>query len=234
MPTLSTSLIRRSFSRTFAVAMIGFVAACNSSSDVNSPSQVATTLSASSGVDGQTVAVGQSTPTGISVVVLDQNGAALLNAAVTWTVLTGNGSVSAATSTTNASGVASIVWTVGTTAGTNTLQATLATGASVTITAIAVAGVATTFTVVSGNNQAIALGAMTAPMQVLAADAYGNPVSGVSVTWGASAGTLSAATSTTDVNGLASVTLTADSTTTSYIVTANSGNLSASYAITAN
>jgi adhesin/invasin len=229
----STALIRRSFRQTAAVALIALAGACNSTKDVNSPAKVATSLTASAGISGQSAAVGLTTPTAISVIVLDENGATIAGAPVTWGVLTGGGTVNSASSTTDANGVATITWTLGTKAGANTLQASLASGTSVTITATGVAGPATALSIASGNNQTVSLGSTSAAFSLMATDAYGNPVSGLAVSWGTSAGTLSAATSTTDVNGLTSVTLVTDSITPNYLITATSGNLSANFSLTA-
>lgn len=60
-----------------------------------------------------------------SVVVHDENGAALAGAAVTFTVTGGGGTVTGGNATTNSSGVATVgSWTLGATAGQNTLTAT--------------------------------------------------------------------------------------------------------------
>ena len=67
----------------------------------------------------------------IVVHVVDQNGASIANAVVKWTVLSGGGSVSAATSQTDANGNASITWTMGPAAFADSLRAAIANGASV-------------------------------------------------------------------------------------------------------
>ena len=97
---------------------------------------VATSITVSSG-NGQVGLVGQPLAQPIVVHVLDQNGDSLANAVVSWTVVSGGGSVSAATSLTDASGNASVTWTMGPTAGADSLKAAIASGASVIITATA-------------------------------------------------------------------------------------------------
>src|SRR6185503_7698188 len=64
---------------------------------------------------------------------------------VNWAVATGGGSVSAATSVTNASGLAQINWTLGSTAGAQTATATVSglTGSPVTFSATGTAAGAT-------------------------------------------------------------------------------------------
>ena len=94
------------------------------------------TIAVSSG-NGQAGTFGQPLAQPIVVHVADQNGASIAGARVNWTVLFGVGSVSASTSLTDANGNASITWTMGPSAFVDTLQATIANGASVIITATA-------------------------------------------------------------------------------------------------
>ncbi len=177
------------------------LAACSSDSSNTAPA-VATTITANTGSDGQTGVAGQALAQPISVHVVDQNNNAEVNATVTWAVGTGNGSVSSATSVTNASGDATVTWTLGTVAGQNTLTATIASGASVTLHATVGAAAAATVTKSSGDAQSITAGSVSQPLIVKVVDQYGNPISGMTVTW-ATVGTsiLSASTTTTDVNG---------------------------------
>jgi hypothetical protein len=65
----------------------------------------------------------------------DGTGGPIGNVVVTWTVLSGGGSVSVGTSTTDSQGFASVIWTVGPVAGTNTLSASIPTGDAVIFTA---------------------------------------------------------------------------------------------------
>ena len=61
-----------------------------------------------------------------AVIVTDVNNSPVANATVTFAVRTGGGSVSGATATTNAAGIAQVgQWTLGTSAGVNTLTATV-------------------------------------------------------------------------------------------------------------
>src|SRR6478752_2430424 len=95
---------------------------------------VAATITVSSG-NGQAGVFGQPLAQPIVVHVADRNGASIAGVLVNWTVLAGVGSVSASTSQTDANGNASITWTMGPSAFVDTLQATIANGASVIITA---------------------------------------------------------------------------------------------------
>jgi hypothetical protein len=165
------------------------------------------TVSAAS--NNQTGTIGLPLAEPISVQVTDQSGNPVANVVVTWTVLTGGGSVATATSTTDGNGNASVIWTLGATPGENTLRASIATGASVTITATGVAAIGSTMSIVSGNNQTIANGATSAPLVVMVSTAQGLGVPNVPVTWTMTgSGTLSAAATTTDANGQTSVTVT--------------------------
>ena len=82
-------------------------------------------------------------------------------------------------------------WTLGTTAGTNTLTATSSglTGSPLTFTATGTAGAATQIAINGGNNQTATIGTSvaTAP-SVIVRDALTNPVSGVSVTFAVETG----------------------------------------------
>ncbi|HEY9225449.1 MAG TPA: Ig-like domain-containing protein [Gemmatimonadaceae bacterium] len=97
---------------------------------------VATSITVKSG-DKQAGEVNKQLAQPIVVHVLDQNGHAIANAVVNWLVLFGGGSVSAPSSLTDANGDASVSWTMGPTAGPDSLRASIANGAFVIITATA-------------------------------------------------------------------------------------------------
>ncbi len=142
--------------------------------------------------------------------------------------------VSSATSYTDTEGVATVAWTLGTIAGANSLQATLAGGEQATITATAVPGAPAALNIVSGNNQSVVEDSTTAPFVVSVADQYGNMISGLSIMWSATAGTLSASTDATDSTGEATDLLTTNGSTPNYQVTATVGALSAIFTVSAN
>src|SRR5512143_1893258 len=100
--------------------------------------------------DGQTGPAAQALPTKLAVKVLDQNGAPMAGVAVTWTVRTGGGSISATSSTTDAAGLNSATWTLGPTAGEDTVSARLP--AAITITPVTFAA-----TAVAGASAALAV-----------------------------------------------------------------------------
>jgi adhesin/invasin len=205
-----------------ALAVIG-TSAC---SDNNNATTVltATTIQANSATNSQTGVVG--TALAQPVIVADQNGAPLAGATVNWAVTAGGGTVASATSVTDATGTATVVWTLGTTVGTDSLMASIAGGADAIITATAKAGAASAVHVTSADTLTVTAGATTAPLVVKVVDQFGNPISGATVTWAVTGGgTLSAATSTTDATGSTQVTLATAAAPGSYTVTATSGTL---------
>jgi hypothetical protein len=101
-------------------------------------------------------------------------------------------------------------WTLGTSAGSNTLTATSAglTGSPVTFTATATAGAASHLAVNAGNSQSATVATTVSVLpSVSVEDAYNNPVSGVSVTFAVASGggSITGATTTTNASGIATV-----------------------------
>src|SRR2546430_4206852 len=93
-----------------------------------------------------------------------------------WTPATGGGSVNPTTSTSNGSGIAATTWTLGTAAGTQTVQAAGA-GSPVPFSATATAGAAATIAANSATSQSATAGtAVSTPPSVIVKDANGNPV----------------------------------------------------------
>src|SRR5205085_2425130 len=91
-----------------------------------------------------------------SVIVKDANGNPVAQVAVTFAVAPGNGTITGASQTTNASGVATVgSWTLNATAGPNTLTATSGSlsGSPVTFTAAGTAGAAATIAANSATSQ---------------------------------------------------------------------------------
>ena len=130
---------QRSYARWLVPAVGGVLllssAACNDNG-INAVVLAATSITLNTG-NGQVGLVGQPLAQPIVVHVLDQNGASLANAVVTWTVTFGGGSVNTPTSQTDANGNTSIAWTMGPAAGVDSLRAAIANGTSVTISATA-------------------------------------------------------------------------------------------------
>lgn len=207
-----------------AAAALVVAGACGDT-DFNTVFPTAVAITANNATNNQSGVVGQALAQPIEVQVSDGIGSPVGNVVVTWTVLTGGGSVSSSTSTTDANGVATIIWTLGSTIGTQTLGASIANGASTTISATGTPAGATGMSIVSGNNQTIAVGVGSAPLAVHIADQFGNPAAGLTVTWAATAGAvLSSTSTTTDANGNTSVSV-SSATAMVITVTASSGAL---------
>ncbi|MBI2408413.1 MAG: hypothetical protein HYV19_08965 [Gemmatimonadetes bacterium] len=152
---------------------------------------------------GQTVTAGLAVPVSPKVKVTDGAGNGLSGIPVDFVVLTGGGSVSAAQAVSDASGFASVTWTLGSNAGSNTLSASSSGGTPVTFTAT---GAPPEMDKVAGDAVTAAAGSIVA-VQVRVKDSNGVALAGRSVTFAVAAGggSVSSATVTTDVNGLASV-----------------------------
>jgi len=121
----------------------------------------------------------------VAVRVTGSGGAPLANTSVAFEVTGGGGSVSPASATTDADGIARARWTLGAQEGANALKASLpgsAATAPVAFAATGAFGPETTLTVVSGNAQAGAAGCgLPAQPTLKVADASGAPVPGAAV-----------------------------------------------------
>ena len=145
----------------------------------------------------------------VAVTVTNHSGVAVPNVMVSWSVTGGGGGVSQAVGTTDVNGVSSVNWTMGATAGSQAVRATVTglAGSPVTFSG-GRAGNATQIALSSGNNQVGAAGsALGSPHSVIVHDGHGNPKSGVVVTWAAyqNGGSVSSTNPTTGANGIASV-----------------------------
>lgn len=200
-------------SRSTRFAVLGVVmlalGACDDSSNSVSPVTLTPASFSVVGGTGQTGVVGAALATPVAVKVVDANGNAVPNVAVTFIPAASSGSVSGSPSMTDSSGTAIAIWSLGQAAGTDSLQITMGSLASQTVTATANADGAMNIVIVSGNDQSGSIGtALGTPLVVRVTDRYGNPVAGTSVIWSDdSGGTLGSGTISTDASGLASQTL---------------------------
>ncbi|HWA58163.1 MAG TPA: hypothetical protein VG692_12960 [Gemmatimonadales bacterium] len=161
--------------------------------------------------NNQTTTVNTAVAVGPSVLVRDQFNNPVAGVAVTFTPTAGSGSVVGGNATTDASGIATVTsWTLGTTAGGNTLNATSVglTGSPVTFTATGTAGAAANLSINGGNNQAAVAGSPVAiAPSALVTDAFGNPVAGTTVTFAVTggAGQITGATPASNASGVAAL-----------------------------
>lgn len=151
-------------------------------------------------------------PTPVTVQVTDSNGNTVSQIIVAFAVTSGGGHVSSAADTTDATGRASVLWTLGSSVGPNVLSATAAVavpGSPATFTASAVlAGSSPSVIVNNGNGQHGLAGApLNFPPSVLVRDGAGTPIAGKAVTFAVSGGggVVSGGNAVTDANGIATV-----------------------------
>jgi N-acetylneuraminic acid mutarotase len=161
--------------------------------------------------DQQTAGVGQTVATPPAVLVTDQYGNPVAGIPVGFAVASGGGTVSGASATTTGSGIAAAgSWTLGPSAGPNSLMATSAglTGSPVTFMATATGPAGLTVTNYRGDGQAQHAGTMLriAPAAQVT-DQNGHPVAGVTVTFSVTAGggSITGPTQVTDGSGIATV-----------------------------
>jgi hypothetical protein len=144
-----------------------------------------------------------------SVIVRDENGNPVAGASVTFKVTAGGGTVSGASAVTDADGVATVGgWTLGKTAGQNSLIASSGALAAVTFNATGTAGPAASLTISAGDNQTAAAGTPVAVAPaVLVQDANGNAKSGVTVTFtvASGGGSVTGASAISNASGVATV-----------------------------
>lgn len=165
---------------------------------------------------------GRSTST-LTATLKDANGNALgAGLSVTWS--TTAGTLSASSSVTNSSGVATVTLTSVTKAQTATVTAQ-ATAGSKTASVAFIADVtqATIVSLTASATSATADGSSAVTFTATVEDEYGNLVSGATVSWSTSLGTLSSTSTTTDSNGQSSVTLTSTTAGTATVNAATTG-----------
>lgn len=159
--------------------------------------------------DAQSAEAGSALALPFVVQVQSATGGPVPNQTVTFGVANGS-SVSPTSMVTDANGRAQTTPTLGPTVGTYGFSATTA-GFTTNISATAVAGAVASIAVVSGDAQSdTILKTLAKPLVVKVSDRLGNAKAGITVNWArtAGAGSVSAATSTTDANGQASITYT--------------------------
>lgn len=146
-----------------------------------------------------------------AVKVTDAFGNAISGFSVTFAVASGGGSVTGGAATTSVNGFASpSVWTLGTTAGSNTLSAT-GPGlpeSPIIFTAIGNPGAAAVIAAVSETSQAgTAGGLVTALPSVKVTDSFGNSIAGITVAFtpASGSGSVSGGNATTNSSGIATV-----------------------------
>ena len=188
--------------------------------------------------DTQSAETNQHLTNPLVVEVRDQDGDALSDVTVSFSVNPSSGVLSPTSATTDADGEASTALQLGSTAGGYTVTASAAGIAqSVTFTATAAEPPrAATLEKISGNNQSKeAYQHLTNPLVVEVRDQYGAPLPGatVSFTVNPSSGVLNPASATTDSNGQASTILRFGKTIGAYTVTVSAAGINQQVTFTA-
>jgi hypothetical protein len=176
----------------------------DSASGPSTPSSPASLVAVSP--QSQTGTAGAPVAAPIVVRVLDSKGAPLSGVTVAFAVTGGGGSVSPLTAITASDGQASAAWTLGTLPGPNAATALAGSLPPLVFLATGQPAPPAQIVPVGGNNQGAVVGTtVTDSIVVLVRDAFGNPVSGVSVSFAVTAGggTVSPVSRPTAANGRA-------------------------------
>lgn len=158
--------------------------------------------------DSQSTTPATDLSTDLSVVVKDSSGTVVNGATVAWTS-TDPDAVFSAQSITDATGITTIPYTTGFTAGVTTVTASVDGAGSVDFTITVIADVAATLAANSTTDQSGTTStAVGTPPSVKVTDAYGNPVEGETVTFAVTAGSGSRSPATVDTgaDGIATLT----------------------------
>ena len=151
--------------------------------------------------DSQTLLAGNRASTPLVAAIVNADGSPLANVPVRWSVTSGGGSLETIVDTTDVDGRASTTYHSPALAGTATVTASAAQqGRQFTVVITAdTTGILSAY----GGNGAAALVGIPLTLTARAADRFGNPMSGVDVTWSSSSGQLQLTSSTTDSTGKA-------------------------------
>lgn len=152
--------------------------------------------------------VGATLPQPVVVQVSSSHGGGLASATVTFSVGSSGGGLSKGTATTDATGTASVIWTLGPAIGTQQLTVSAGTGVSTAVSAEATTGPAALLATVAGNSQFAVVGtAVAIRPRISVTDAFGNPIVGQTVTFtpGQGSGVVTGGTQVTDAAGMATV-----------------------------
>jgi hypothetical protein len=131
--------------------------------------------------DAQTGVVGTELPVTLTVRVTDSSARPSVGTTVTWSTAYSSGAVTPATGTTDDNGTTSARWTLGTTAGTQRVSATVAGIPAAQFTATATAGAVSAVVITSPSMQPYE--GDSVQLVATVRDEFGNTVPGAAVTW---------------------------------------------------
>ncbi|BDU70453.1 hypothetical protein GETHOR_25540 [Geothrix oryzae] len=193
----------------FLLIMIALTACTGSRGSPGTKDMTLASIAISSG-DNQTAVVGTQLSAPLVAQVLNKQGQPIPGFVVNFVVTSGGGEIFAKTMISDANGLAGGIWTLGTIAGVQTMEARAITPSGTiiyaTFSAIATVGEPKSIDILSGNNQtAQQLQQLPLLLSVVVNDTYRNPVAGVPVAFIASdGGATTPSSSVTDVHGSAS------------------------------
>jgi adhesin/invasin len=181
--------------------------------------------------DSQTVLVGNRSSAALVAAIKNSDGSPLPNIPVRWSVASGGGSIVTVVDTTDANGQVSTTYLSPAKVGTAKVVAN-AGGQLASFAVLLVADTVGTLSAFSGNGAA---GLINVPLNLSAAasDRFGNPITGVAVSWSTSGGSLQSTTSTTDSLGRASNVITLPGTAGNVTVVATSRFNAVTFTVTA-
>ncbi|HXY18673.1 MAG TPA: hypothetical protein VEH83_01610 [Gemmatimonadales bacterium] len=158
--------------------------------------------------DAQSGVVGQTLANPLIVQVSDSTAHLISGATVGFAVTSGTGSVGSPSAATGANGEAQTTWTLGTTAGSQTVSASVAGAPAATFAATGTAAAAKSVAKQAGDLQSTTTGAaVPIPPAVIVRDSFNNAKAGVTVTFSAATGhgSVTGGTQTTNAGGIATV-----------------------------
>jgi hypothetical protein len=159
------------------------------------------------GGDAQLGAAGNTLPVPVAVRVTDQSGLPVSLAVVSFSPAASSGTVSAAAAYTDTTGTASVLWTLGTALGADSLSVSVPGLPALTVTAMVTTGSPSTIAVLSGDAQTAPAGStLSTPLVVRVTDQFGNAVPNAHVSWSSDANGgygFASASSVTDADGKA-------------------------------
>ena len=196
-----------------SLSMTVLMVACGGGSEPPPGGGVSVAKTAGASGDAQTGVVGQPLANPLQIVVTT-DGAPTAGVTVTWATPVTAGALIPTTAPTDADGIASSAWSLGTVSGPQAATATVsgATGSPVTFTATALPAEAATLAKapgLNGDNQAGEINTvLPIPLQAQVRDVFGNPVPEIGVNWAATGAAVSAPTTLTAGGGIAEVDIT--------------------------
>jgi hypothetical protein len=187
------------------IAALAFAGACGSTEP-----KVDVTPATITGTPTDTIraTVGSTVVTPLTVVVKNKAGSPIDSALVTFAITGGGGTVSSASVRTDVNGQAITTWTLGPTAGVQSASATATGLTAVSFVALAAPGAASAVTKAGGDAQSAVAGAnVPVAPSVKVADAFGNPLPNILVTFAVASGggSVTGALANTNASGIATI-----------------------------